>query len=216
MHFVIFDIDDTLIHSMEADGHYFAEAIELELDIRVDRNWRGYEHVSDAGIVAECAQRHLGRDITLKEYQRIKDRFLRLLEEGLRETPKAIGPMEGACELLAYIKAHENMACSLATGGWRQSAEIKLKHAGLWQKEMILKTSDDAVARVDIMQQAYEAIKTLGPLNSISYVGDGPWDVEATAALGWNFIGIGPRVRGVENWVKNFSNIDMFLNKLLK
>ena len=212
MHVILFDLDDTLVRSMEMDGHYFGDAIEAELHGEICRNWQQYEHVSDSGILHACALDHWGRAVRPDEEKRIKKRFFTSMAQALKNDPKVVEVMSGAAALLDYIAENRDMVFALATDGWRTSACMKLKHAGLWREDLILKTSDDAMARTAIMQLALTHVSENTVASSVTYVGDALWDIEATSRLGWNFIGIGNKVKHSPKWVPDFLDIERFLS----
>ena len=54
----MFDVDGTLVQSMDFDPELFASAIEEELDLPVDRNWAQYTNVTDSGILDEIIVTH--------------------------------------------------------------------------------------------------------------------------------------------------------------
>jgi hypothetical protein len=45
------------------------------------------------------------------------------------------------------------------------------------------------------------ALKQLrGPFRSTTYFGDGIWDQECAARLGWEFVAVGPKLGDIENF----------------
>ena len=51
-------------------------------------------------------------------------------------------------------------------------------------------------------------------ISEFVYVGDGEWDLEATEKLGWEFIGVGERLKGeCDVWVPDLSDISHFMKK---
>lgn len=76
----------------------------------------------------------------------------------------------------------DHHAIAIATGGWRESAQLKLDAAGLNRFGIPLATSDDAPDRKEIMRIV---LGHLGSgFDSITYYGDGQWDRIASQALG--------------------------------
>ena len=61
MHLVMFDIDGTLVDSAGFEGDFYAEAVESVLNVRVNRNWDVYEHVSDSGILEQVLREAVAR-----------------------------------------------------------------------------------------------------------------------------------------------------------
>jgi phosphoglycolate phosphatase-like HAD superfamily hydrolase len=109
---------------------------------------------------------------------------------------------------------HEHVVAGIATGGWQHSAQLKLELSGLDHFDLPMASSDDAMARTEIMQIA--AQRTLGHQARhdavFTYVGDGTWDLQASRVLDWRFIGIATGARaeqlklaGADLIWKNFS-----------
>jgi phosphoglycolate phosphatase-like HAD superfamily hydrolase len=101
--------------------------------------------------------------------------------------------------LLSDLADSAEYRVSLATGGWRDSARIKMASAGMRFDDHPAASADDAPDRESIMkislQRAVERHET--PFVSTIYVGDGIWDARACRALGIPFIGIGSGGRAV-------------------
>jgi hypothetical protein len=81
---------------------------------------------------------------------------------------------------------------------------LKLRRAGFDIRGVALACSDDHHARVEIMRSCRarlpESARTI-------YIGDGEWDRDATARLGWEFIGVGERLRGAcTTWVPDLAS----------
>jgi hypothetical protein len=75
---------------------------------------------------------------------------------------------------------------------------LKLVSAGFDLTDVPLATSSDSSDREEIMKSA---LSRLGAeFESVSYYGDGPWDRDACRALGWNFIGVGAELSGINSY----------------
>src|SRR5258706_11556638 len=85
----------------------------------------------------------------------------------------------------------------LATGGWSEAAKAKLRHAGIDFEGLPLASADDAEARVEIMTTCRDRAGGTGTVTDVVYVGDGPWDTQASRELGWGFIGIGETLHAI-------------------
>ena len=97
--------------------------------------------------------------------------------------------MPGASALLHALQ-ESGWRVAIATGCWAPSARRKLTAAGL-PGDLPLATSDDAVARVDILRIAIaRAADSASSTARVVYVGDRPWDGGAAAALGVGFVGV--------------------------
>lgn len=92
-------------------------------------------------------------------------------------------------------------------GGWSHPAKLKLQHAGFELKDMVFVSSDDSEERIEIMKKCLSRLG--GSFERVVYFGDAEWDLNASNSLGWDFIGVGPRLRGKCGvWIKDFSDYD--------
>jgi len=198
VHAVIFDIDGTLLHSAAVDDALYREAVHTVLgDVHLRATLDDYQYVTDTGILRQILE---DNDIPLiqEPLDRIRSRFVALLEEHVREH----GPFReipGAKELLQALIASPNHSVAMATGGWRQSAELKLRSAGIAFPNIPLVTSNEHYERTGIMELALSSIG--GGFESVSYYGDGPWDRAACAELGWQFVAVGTKLEGLESYI---------------
>lgn len=197
MHAVVFDIDGTLLESASIDDALFREAVRAVLGgVTFRRSLADYSHVSDAGVLQEVfADNDIGHEPALVDA--IKWRFV----DAVRSHIVASGPfpeIPGAGAMLRQLGDSLDHAVAYATGGWRDSALLKLDSAGFGEFDFPLASSDDAHDRAKIMQIA---LASLGDsFESVTYYGDGPWDREASLRLGWNFVAVGPVLGGLESY----------------
>lgn len=192
MHAVIFDIDDTLLHSMADDDRLYRQAIrDVVGDVRFRASLADYDHVSDAGILRQVLS---DNDIVDDVFDDIRERFLASIEAHIEDN----GPfreIDGARAVLDRLRRSQQHAVALATGCWRRSAELKLRTAGFPVNDLPLATADDAVERIAIMQHALDSLA--GDFQSVTYYGDGIWDQRACEQLGWRFRPVGPALNGL-------------------
>ena len=189
----ILDLDGTLMPSAEIDNQCFWEAVFACFGAsNALPDLHGFKHVTDTGILDEWCRLELGRPPCPDETVRIKNDFLQLLESAAARQPGAFKPLPGVIDWLDAASTDCNVYTGIATGGWERSARLKLQLSGLDRFNLPLASSDDAVARTDIMEIAAQKTFSLQPdlESQIAYVGDGLWDMEASRALGWSFIGI--------------------------
>jgi phosphoglycolate phosphatase-like HAD superfamily hydrolase len=194
MHLVVFDIDGTLTETKGIDEACFVRAVEDTLSIRVKTDWTVYRDVTDSGILAELVESSVGRLPTRVERERVEAQFCELLEVAFAANPRACLSVGGGPALLTQLGALDQLALAVATGGWERSARLKLSRAGYEAEDLVLASASDASSRHEIMVLAKEracARCGAGEFDSITYIGDAPWDYEAATALGWGFIGIG-------------------------
>ena len=89
--------------------------------------------------------------------------------------------------MLDHLLGLHDVVVGLATGGWRKSAELKLRHTGLDALDLPLATANDAIERESIILTARDRIAHRHKCDSFirqTYVGDGVWDVRAAQAIG--------------------------------
>jgi len=192
MHLIIFDIDGTLIHSHQQELDCFEQALKEITGIEgVAKDLQSYQHVTDSGITQECIQRHLNRPADLSEIHAVESRFIELFERCLSDYP--ILPIAGIHYLLDTLKSIEDVKLCVATGCCYKAAILKLEHAQLPLVNFPIASSNDSHERTKIMQSAHQKAKSAyqtQQFDSIVYVGDGPWDIQATSDLAWDFIAI--------------------------
>jgi len=197
MHATIFDIDGTLLHSAAVDDALYREAVRVVLgDVRLRQTLHEYECVTDTGVLGQILA---DNEIPSSKgtLDQICTTFVELLDAHLdKHGPFAEIP--GARNLLRSLRESPAHAVAMATGGWRQSAELKLRSAGIDYSGIPLATANDHHERTAIMEIA---LSQLGDgFESITYYGDGPWDRDACLTLGWGFVAVGPQLGGLEHY----------------
>jgi phosphoglycolate phosphatase-like HAD superfamily hydrolase len=200
---VVFDLDGTLVDSDAFDGELYVAAVRQVLgDIAIDRSWRRYRHVTDAGVLAQIIE-----ELALPDGERIKahvrDLFGSLVQHHLASGGAclAIPGAQGALERLRS----SGYKVGVATGGWGHTARMKLDHTGIPAESLEIASSDDSADRVEIMTACL--LRLGGDPDHAIYVGDGLWDLEASRKAGWGFIGVGEALRGrCDNWIADFTD----------
>ena len=193
MHLVCFDIDGTLVASAEFDADLYEQAVRDVLGLDLNPDWSQYKNVSDSGILEEILESipdpeertHLGR--------RVQSAFLNSTSQCVERNPSLIREIPGAKALVETLKELPNVSICIATGGWTETAQLKLSAIGLDPTNIPMATASDAVKRTDIMQLA-ESRATKGLVTRRTYFGDGQCDKKAAAELGYDFVAIGGRV----------------------
>jgi len=200
-HAVIFDIDGTLLDSSAVDEGIYMEAVEQVLGtVRFRPDLIDYDHVTDTGILLQVFE---DNSISVSDdvIARIKAEFFVLIEDFVA-TKGPFREMPGARSLLQRLRNSVSHDIAIATGGWQQSARIKLDTAGFDVGGIPLASSDDAIDRAAIMQVALDLIG--GNCQSVTYFGDGIWDQRACDELGWIFRPVGPGLNGLLSFEQEF------------
>jgi beta-phosphoglucomutase-like phosphatase (HAD superfamily) len=194
---IIFDLDGTLLDSAAVDETLYKRALEDTLGpVRFRVHLGAYDNVTDSGILLETLA---DNDIPATDEltARTKDAFVALLQAFI-ETSGPFPEIPGAREIVDRLRQSSRHSMAIATGGWRDSALVKLESAGFDIPDVPLLTSDDAVSRTDIMLAALHSLG--GRFASVTYFGDGEWDRRACEQLGWTFYPVGPAVNGLSSF----------------
>ncbi|WP_167495939.1 HAD family hydrolase [Desulfosediminicola ganghwensis] len=197
----MFDIDGTLLESTEIDSICFEAAVVSVTKIPIRKDWHSYHNITDSGILNEYF-----KDNNIQNQEntklRIKEKFISNLKQAL--SVNSITEVPGAKILLRNLLCKNNISLSIATGGWLDSAVLKLNSAGISIEEIPIATSDDHYKRIKIMQIAKS--RSVGNVNcACTYFGDGVWDKMASQELKYKFIAVG-------NKVNHSVKVDNFLN----
>ena len=83
---------------------------------------------------------------------------------------------------------------AVATGGWQETARLKLRLVGIDAERLAFASSSDALARTEIMRLAARRAMQGTAFSRATYFGDGPWDRRASEQLGYDFIAVGKAV----------------------
>lgn len=198
MHAVIFDIDGTLLQSASVDDLLYRTAVNTVLgQVRLRSTLHEYDYVTDTGVLSQILT---DNDIprTRAPIDEIKSHFVELLRKHIDDNGPFI-EVPGASKLLQELSNSASHAVAIATGGWRESAELKLESAGFDYANLPLATANDHHERTTIMEIALSHLG--GGFTSVTYYGDGPWDRDACAALGWRFVAVGPELGGLQSFL---------------
>ena len=207
----IFDIDGTLVESFGFDDACYISAIREVLgEVHIHDDWSKYINVTDTGSLRQIME---GNKIQEKgQINEVRTKFGELIRQYLQNGGEC-RPKAGAIHLIDTLLATEGYTVGFATGGWRHTATMKLRHVGFNLRNTVLTSSDDSDKRVEIMEKCLFALGN--NFQHTVYIGDAEWDIEATEKLGWHFIGVGARLEGkCRSWVKDFSNQDTFMKML--
>jgi phosphoglycolate phosphatase-like HAD superfamily hydrolase len=222
MHLVMFDIDGTLTETVKVDEECFVRSFKDVFGFAdVDTDWSHYPHTTDSGIFHDVFTSRIGRSPTAQEVSRFRQHFIQSLTDASSQSPFA--PVAGADRLLSRLAQGGSYRVSLATGGWRDSARLKMASAGMCFDEHPAASADDALDRESIMrismQRAAERYRE--SFACTVYVGDGAWDARVCRSVGIPFIGIGRGSRAIRLSAEgavcvfpDFSDANIFLRSV--
>ncbi len=199
---VMFDIDGTLVQSFEFDEQVFVEAVFEISGLDIDQNWASYPHVTDWGLIRSFCEKQASVNEFAAWYPAIKACFIDKISDYVKHYP--VQPIPGAIAFFETLSADERYQVSIATGGWLETAKLKLKSAGFNINDTQVYSSNDHYEREQIMALAATSKK-------MNYFGDASWDKKACQRLGYNFIGVGPRVQHAQH-IENYLDPNRALN----
>ncbi|MFI4937419.1 MAG: HAD family hydrolase [Candidatus Berkiellales bacterium] len=224
MHLIIFDIDGTLIHSHDQEIPCFEAALaEVTGITNIEHDIDCYPHITDLGIAMTCIERHLKRSATQEELAIFEMRFYERLVQTFATT--SIRTLPGAAQLFDELNKYNDVALAIATGCFHRIAQLKLTHSKLPILQLPIASTNDSFDRTLILQKALNKAKMHYQRNdfkSITYIGDGPWDIKAVKALQWKFIGVASsfselelRQWGAQCIIPDFLSPTHFINQII-
>lgn len=190
MNLIIFDIDGTIVDSVKVDDECFIQSFQDLHNIDLTgANWNNFNNVTDSGLTSEIFETHLGRQPSEQELLELKTHFYKLLNHRRNE----ITEIKGAKDTLASLIKNPEISVAFATGGWKETAELKLLTIGFEINDLILISANEDLNRAVITKLAIEKSlikEQLVKFDTITYIGDGLWDFKTAEALNINFIGV--------------------------
>ena len=213
MHLVMFDVDGTLVDSTGFDEACFLRAAELMFDIKILPDWDSYKYATDIGILIEAIERYRipgDRDTLVKRFREV---FLELISGHIHDNPGCIREIPGAADFLRDLSERENYSVAIATGGWGETAKLKLKAAGVDISGCTFASSSDHYSREGIMTAAESAASGDVQFESRIYFGDAPWDKKACKNLNYRFILVGERFEHKE-MIQDYSDKEYIIAML--
>lgn len=214
MHLILFDIDGTLVDSDEFDSELYVQAVGEVLGIEIGDDWSAYRNVTDGGILDEIIDNAGLTAGRLRIHAEVKAVFAGLVSEYLVEKEGRLPEIEGAGAFLAKLESLQDVSMAMATGGWEETARMKLRAAGLDRYSLPLASGSDALTRVEIMRIAENRALDGRDAGRRTYFGDGVWDKRASEKLGYDFIAIGDKVQHLARY-PNFRHRQTMLSRLL-
>lgn len=204
MHLVMFDIDGTLINSSIFEDECYLKAVQKTILVPVETDWTKYRNVTDSGILDEIIERN---DLLSKRYEihsEVKSYFISYIEAYLSQSK--INEIPGAAAFIQLLRQRNDVVLSLATGGWEETAKLKLNSAGIDYSGISFASSSDHMSRTGIMKITEDRC-FVNEFSSKSYFGDAIWDKKASEDLGYNFILVGNRFSHTKQ-LMDFINTD--------
>ncbi len=212
MKHVMFDIDGTLVQSYDFDDLYYRMAVEEVTGLSIESNWTTYPHVTDLGILKTFIKRQAPQlDIQTLEPQ-VKSIFIELVREHI--TRSSIREIKGAKRFLRRLQLDKKIVVSIGTGGWRETALLKLQAAGFDTNQLVLTTSNEHYSRTEIMKISASKVSSNKKLN-FTYFGDAEWDMRACKDLKVNFVMIGEKPIWPQNLI-NYEDQERALEYIMK
>jgi phosphoglycolate phosphatase-like HAD superfamily hydrolase len=227
MNLAIFDIDGTLTRTDHIDDICFVQALADAHGItEVSTDWAGYPHTTDSAIMSHIFQERFNRAPEEAELLKFKSHFVRLLENYRARDSSLFEEILGASLMLGRLNQEPEWRVAIASGGWRVSATLKLKTAGIEVNDYPAAFADDGLSREEILHAAVIKAQTLYRQNNfvrVVSVGDGLWDVRTARTLRFQFLGIGSgegekklRRAGATHVIKDFSDYGRLLECLVQ
>lgn len=197
MNAVIFDIDGTLLQSdANDDALYLAAIREVLGNVKLRPTWSMYTQFTASGILTEILNDN-AIAATMDTVSAVRDRFVASVRCYVSDHG-SFAEIPGANTFVESLNLSPTHRVAYATGGWRESALLKLSVSGFPVAGVPLATSDDHFERQEIMLHALRQLN--GVFASVTYYGDGHWDAAAAKALGWQFIPVGRRLNGLTRY----------------
>jgi phosphoglycolate phosphatase-like HAD superfamily hydrolase len=104
----------------------------------------------------------------------------------------------GASAFLTELRENAEWGIALATGGWKRSAEFKIRAAGLPLFNFPAAFAEDGPSRESIVQTAIDRASTwyqCREFERIVSVGDAVWDIKTARQLNLPFLGVADEPR---------------------
>lgn len=161
MKLVVFDLDGTLTGTSAVDETCFVQAFADALNIQsLSTNWLDYEHATDTAVALQAFSKQFGRDPKPGEISKVVARFVELLGRHHALNSALFAEVAGASAFLTELRRNPEWCVALATGGWKRSAEFKIRSAGLPLENVPAAFAEDGPSREAIIQTAIARAST--------------------------------------------------------
>jgi phosphoglycolate phosphatase-like HAD superfamily hydrolase len=203
---IVFDIDQTLLYTGGAGTKAMTRAFQEVFG--VSNGFAGVEFSgrTDMIILRDAFRAHNIGDDFQAQVERFKERYFPHLDTSLRETEGSLMP--GVERLLAGLDGRPDVVVGVATGNFRYSAELKLRHYGICDRFRGGAYADDAAERSDIVRLAVQRLaEGAGDASRALVVGDTPHDLTAAKASGGVAVGVATGDYSVEELRRSGADI---------
>ena len=220
---IIFDIDGTLLDSMDIDSKCYIKSLENEFGIKkINDDWAIYKHATDSGIFQEIYNQYYNTSPKPDDYLKHENSFFNIYNAKLKNNLFSFLQTPGAKEIIYILKSLPNYFISFATGSYKKTALLKLKQFNILENDFPVTTANDAISREDIFLLSIKKAKNLYKVNKfdkIISIGDEIWDLKTAINLSLPFIGIGKnKFKKISNCLSldNFQDKEQFINTINK
>ncbi|MGD8845985.1 MAG: HAD family hydrolase [Desulfobacteraceae bacterium] len=210
MHLVMFDIDGTLVNTTSFEDECYLRAVKKVIPYQINTDWSSYANATDSGILDEIISENKLDNEKEPIHKEVKRLFISYIKKQLRKTQALEIP--GARVFVKLLKNRNDVSLAIATGGWEETAKMKLESAGIDYSNIAFASGSDHKSRAGIMKIA-EKKCSKEIFVSKSYFGDAIWDKEASRDLQYNFILVGNRFKH-SNQIDNYSDHDVALSMI--
>ncbi|MFQ6019198.1 MAG: HAD family hydrolase [Dehalococcoidia bacterium] len=186
---IVFDIDQTLLYTGGAGTKAMTRAFQEMFGIANGFAGVEFSGRTDVAILRDAFYAHNIEDNFQAQVERFKESYFRYLEKALPETEGRLMP--GVEHILTDLDGRSDVLLGLATGNFRQSAEMKLQHYGICDRFRGGAYADDAEERTDIVRLAVQRLAVdASDAPQALVVGDTPYDVASARASGSIAVGV--------------------------
>ena len=227
MNLAVFDIDGTITKTDHVDDICFVQAMaDAHAITEISTDWAGYPHTTDSAITFHIFQKRFNRAPEEAELLKFKTHFVRLLKDYRIKNSSLFAEIVGASLMLRRLNQEPEWRVAVASGGWRVSATLKLKVAGIEVDDFPTAFADDGLSREEILQSAVLKAQMLyqqSHFARVVSVGDGVWDVRTARNLKFPFLGVGSgdgekklRRAGAMHVIEDFADYSQLIHCLVE
>lgn len=187
-----------------------------------ETKWSQLKNVTDWGITEELVKIRLNRALKIDELQLLKKLFVKNLELELAKDKAQFNEISGAVNFFNNLTDNSKYQIGIATGGWEESANLKLRTIGIKPFDICYSNSNYFKSRIEITQNVIEQMDSISNTSptEIIYFGDGEWDYITCLKLGIRFIGIdnkrNAKLKGIgaKEVYKNFEESETIMTSI--